>query len=377
MKKILFRKLLTDCLLFFFITLISASTIIWVFQAVNFLDIMIEDGRDYLVYISYSLYNFPKIVSKILPFAIFFSFFNVLSKYETNNEMVIFWNFGIKKIQLINFFLRLSLIILLIQILLNALIVPKTLDKARSLLRSSDVNFLEGFIKPKKFNDTIKGLTIFTDKKDKDGTLRNIYLKKNTSKGFQITIAKSGVFENRNKNRILVLYDGKTINGDGDKITTFNFEKSDFSLNNFKTNTIYSTKTQEMSSNFLINCINNLNFSSQNLLKENIPNCREDNMYNIYKEIHKRFVAPMYLPILILISFFLIISSKENVNYIKFKYIIFLLGLTIIIFSETVLKFISNELNENLIIFLLPIIIFLIFYLFICFIFRKPQTKIR
>ena len=178
MKKILFRKLLTDCLLFFFITLISASTIIWVFQAVNFLDIMIEDGRDYLVYISYSLYNFPKIISKILPFAIFFSFFNVISKYEANNEMVIFWNFGISKLQVINFFLGFSIIVLLFQMLLNTFIVPKTLDTARSLLRSSDVNFLEGFIKPKKFNDTIKGLTIFTDQKDNNGTLKNIYLKK-------------------------------------------------------------------------------------------------------------------------------------------------------------------------------------------------------
>ena len=75
MKKILFRKLLTDCLLFFLIALISASIIIWVFQAVNYLDIMVEDGRDYLVYIKYSLLNFPKIITKIFPFALFFSFF--------------------------------------------------------------------------------------------------------------------------------------------------------------------------------------------------------------------------------------------------------------------------------------------------------------
>ena len=73
MKKILFRKLLLDCLTFFLIALLSASIIIWVFQAVNFLDIMIEDGRDYLVYINYSLLNFPKIVSKVLPFVFFFS----------------------------------------------------------------------------------------------------------------------------------------------------------------------------------------------------------------------------------------------------------------------------------------------------------------
>ena len=98
MKKILFRKLLFDCLIFFSVTLISTGVIIWVFQAVNFLDIMVEDGRNYLVYINYSLLNFPKIITRIFPFALFFSFFHVLSKYELNNELMILWNFGINKI---------------------------------------------------------------------------------------------------------------------------------------------------------------------------------------------------------------------------------------------------------------------------------------
>ena len=74
MKKILFRKLVNDCTLFFLISLISASTIVWVFQAVNFLDLMVEDGRDFLLYLYYTLLNFPKIISKLLPFALFFSF---------------------------------------------------------------------------------------------------------------------------------------------------------------------------------------------------------------------------------------------------------------------------------------------------------------
>ena len=65
MKKIIFRKLLLDCLIFFFLALFGISTIIWVFQAVNFLDIMIEDGRNYNVYFNYTLLNFPKIISRI------------------------------------------------------------------------------------------------------------------------------------------------------------------------------------------------------------------------------------------------------------------------------------------------------------------------
>ena len=70
MKKILFRKLLLDYMSFFLIALFSSSIIIWVFQAVNFLDIMIEDGRDYMVYINYSLLNFPKILSKLFLFSL-------------------------------------------------------------------------------------------------------------------------------------------------------------------------------------------------------------------------------------------------------------------------------------------------------------------
>ena len=72
MKKLLFRKLLKDLIIFFLIALVSSSIIIWVFQAVNYLDIMIEDGRDYIVYIKYSLLTFPKILSKLFPFVLFF-----------------------------------------------------------------------------------------------------------------------------------------------------------------------------------------------------------------------------------------------------------------------------------------------------------------
>ena len=143
MKKILFRKLLFDYLKFFIISLSSASIIIWVFQAVNFLDIMIEDGRDYTVYIKYSLSSLPKIINKIYPFALFFSLFYVTTKYEINNELIIFWNFGVHKIELINFIIKVSIIFMTIQILLASLIVPSTQDMARSFLRTSNINFLE------------------------------------------------------------------------------------------------------------------------------------------------------------------------------------------------------------------------------------------
>ena len=190
MKKVLFKKLLSDYLGFFFITLVSTSVVIWVFQAVNFLDIMIEDGRDYLVYVNFSLLNFPKIISKVYPFALFFSLFYVTTKSEFNNELIILWNFGVHKIEIVNFFLKISIILLIFQILFTSILVPMAQDKARSFLRSSTVNFFDNFIKPQKFNDTIKGVTIYSETKDKNGNLKNLYLKKDVGNGFQITYAK-------------------------------------------------------------------------------------------------------------------------------------------------------------------------------------------
>ena len=359
MKKIIFKKLLKDCLSFFFLSLFGISIIIWVFQAVNFLDIIIEDGRNYNVYLSYTLLNFPKIISRILPFALFFSFSYTFIKYEANNELIIFWNHGVTKLSVVNFFFWISILILVLQILLLSIIVPKSQELARSKLRSSNIDYFEGLIKPKKFNDTIKKLTIFTEDKNDNNEFKNIYIKKNNEEGFQITFAKKGVFELKGNKRILVLYDGQTLTQNGKNITNFNFSKSDFGLSNLDGHLVKYPKIQELSSILLINCIQSL-LGSKNYV---IKNCDKINPRAIYKELFKRLLSPFYLPVLILISLLLILNSKENVSYNKNKFLIFFLGFGIIILSESSLGYISNNLIKNISILFLPMILTLIVYL--------------
>ena len=363
MKKIIFRKLLLDCLLFFFLALFGISSIIWVFQAVNFLDIIIEDGRNYNVYFNYTLLNFPKIVGRILPFAIFFSFSYTFIKYETGNELIIFWNHGVNKIKIINFFFWISILIMLIQILLLSIVVPKFQEIARSKLRTSDIDYFEGLIKPKKFNDSIKGLTIFAQEKNINNEFINIYIKKNNQKkGFQITFAKKGVFELKGSERILVLYDGQTLTQNGKNITNFNFSRSDFGLTNMDSHFITHKKIQEQTTKSLINCVRSI-FKKT---KEKILNCNKQNPRNVYKELFKRMISPFYLPVLILISLLLILTSKENVRYNKNKYKIFIIGFGIIVLSESSLGYITNSLTKNTLIAVLPIIfIFIIYFIFI------------
>ncbi len=379
MKKVLFRKLLADYMRFFMIALISTGVVIWVFQAVNYLDIMIEDGRDYLVYINFSLLNFPKIISRIYPFVLFFSLFYVTTKYELNNELIIFWNFGVHKMKIINFIFNISIILLLIQIILTALVVPKSQDLARSFLRSSTISFYDNFIKPRKFIDTIKGVTIYTDKKDEKGNLNNLYLKKEFDKNdFQVTYAKKGEFKQIGDIPILVLYDGSTITSKDNEVTNFSFSKSDFSLANLETNTTTYKKTQEISSLQLIQCINSFyKFKKDEfeLRTKLIENCSIQNINNILKEFYKRFIIPFYIPILCLIPFLLITSSKENLKYNRLRLFTFLIGLFVVIFSETTIRLISEITLQNITIFIIPIFFFLIIYFFLFYKFNFQISK--
>ncbi len=378
MKKILFRKLLLDYLTFFLIALISTGTVIWVFQAVNFLDIMIEDGRDYLVYLKFSLLNYPKILSKIFPFILFFSLYYVTIKYEQNNELIIFWNFGVNKLDIINLILRVSLILMILQIFLNSYVVPYSQDLARSFLRTSTVNFYDNFVKPKKFNDTIKGLTIYADRKDEDGKLDNLYLKKQIKKNeFQITYAKKGEFKEVGSKPVLVLYEGATITSKENKITNISFSQSDFSLANMETNTTTYKKTQEIDSIKLIKCINNFyKFDKEKfeLKSRSIENCTLQNIQNIFKEVYKRFIIPFYIPLLSMVPFLLIIISKENLNYQKLKFFTFLIGFFLIIFSETTIRFISRAEIQNILLFSIPIVLLILMYIFLS---NKIKTNFK
>ena len=369
MKKILFRKLLIDYLTFAFFALISTSLVIWVFQAVNYLDIMIEDGRDYVVYLKFSLLNFPKIVSKILPFILFFSIFYVTIKYELNNELIIFWNFGVHKMQIINFIFLVSIFLMFLQIFLASFIVPVTQDSARSFLRSSSVNFYENFIKPQKFNDTIRGVTIYSEGKNTDGKLQNLYIKRELENNeYQITYAKSGEFKEISNTPVLVLYNGATITTKNKDHSNISFSKSDFVLSNIETNTTTYIKTQEISSNKLIKCI--LIFYKSNKFATDVENCSSKNFYNILKEFYKRFIIPLYIIILSLIPFFLILLSKESQNYNRIRLFTFLIGFAVIIFSETTIKFISSSIIQNIILSIIPIFLFLIIYIFFYFKFK-------
>ena len=373
MKKIVYKKLSKDFIKFFLLTIFTISVIIWILQAVNYLDFVIEDGHGFFVYFKFTILSFPKILARIYPFAIFLAFSYILLKYEEKNELVIFWNFGIKKINFINYFVKLSFWFVLLSLFLNALIVPYAQDKARSFIRSSDLDFFESILKPKKFIDIVKNLTIYFDEREMNGELKNIFLNdKTNSDNSQTIFAKKGVLEIFENKKVLVLYDGKTINYINGKISEFNFSKTNFNVSKYASTTTTYQKTQENSTTELLQCAMLLKNSKINLNEKKIReinNCTFNNLKNIYKELYSRLIKPLYISLLIAISLLFIIKSKSDHAFKSNKLKIYFLGFLSIIFLESSSKFISSNFWQNLSISILPFlfVFFIYFYFLIIF----------
>jgi len=379
MKKLIFKKFAKDIFQFFLLVSISISLIVWVIQAVNFLDIVTEDGHGFRVYFLYTLLSLPKIFSKILPFIYFISIFYIILKYENNNELIIFWSIGIKKLDFVNILLIFSIFYLILQLLLTTFIVPKTLDKARSYIRSSNLDLYSSIIQEKKFIDAVKDLTIFVEEKNINGELKNIFLKEKIKKNeYQIIFAKKGIIINKNNKSNLLLFDGKIINNTNDKTNSIEFSETELNLSKFSTHTTTHPKIQEITTYDLFACIINLkNIPSSFIIdkfktKKKLINCMMNNITISFQETFKRIILPFYLPVLTLIASLIIIKSKDDYEFFKYKVGLFIFGVITIIISEISIKYSSPNIIENIYLVSLPILLFFFIYIYFKIKLRKP-----
>ena len=370
MKKLIFRKFLIDAFFAFLLLVFSLSLIVWVIQAVNYLDFVSEDGHGFKVYFLYTLLNFPKILTKLFLVSLFISLYYIIVKYEDNNEISIYWTIGISKLQFINKIIFFSLFLVFLQFILNSFVSPVTQNIGKSFIRGSNIDFFPSLIKEKKFIDTLSNLTIYVDKQSKDKKiLKNILIKdeKNNGEEFQVIIAKEGKIIKKNNKNFLVLLNGELYRTSNQKdFSNFRFENFEFNLSKFASKTTVIPKIQENSSANIIKCfLNNINGKQKYLINEKELVCSIDSYKDITQEIFKRFFLPLYLPVICLISCLLLINKKFNKYYNLNRLIIVMVGFFVIFFSEVIVKYSGDGFNNDFVIIAIPIVLFLTLYLFL------------
>ncbi len=367
MNKLIFRKLSSDILIFFLLSSIAITLIIWVIQAVNLLDIISEQGHGINIYFVYSILSIPKIFSKLIIFTFFLTLFVVINRYEENNEILVFWTNGIKKISFINFIAKFSIFFVFIQLSLNLLIVPYSQNLSQEFLKNSSSDFFPKLIQEKKFSNIMRNLTIFVEEYKENGELKGIYIKEKINEiEKKIIIASDGKLEKNKDGFSFKLYQGEvtTINDKGNY--NFGFEETNYNLSKFDTKTRKYRKLDEINTTFLFNCL--IKYKEDR--KDNNFRCGDNNSFlvkDIYEEIVKRIVNPIYIIILSLISSLLILKPKSVFLQNNIKFILFFIGFVIILCSQLSYKFINYSIVIEFLFLFLPVISIFVFYIFILF----------
>ena len=375
MEKIIFRKFLLDLVTFFLMVTLSLSLITWIIQSVNYLDFISKDGHGFKVYFSFIALNYPKIFSNLIIFSYFISVLYIINKYQSNNEILIFWINGVSKIKFINFLLKISIVFTLLQILITYYVIPKTQDFSRDFIRNSNIDLFSSLITEKKFIDTVKDFTIFVESIDDQGNMKNIYLKDSINEiSTQIISAKSGKIIEDGAKKFLYLKYGQILditNKNYGESKVIKFNNTTFNLSNFQTKSTTFPKMQELNSVVLINCINHFLSGKKNNYSLPYFHCSIDSAVKGAKELFDRSIKQIYILVIGILGSILIFSNEKSPTYFKNRFLIFFIGLFFIILSELNSHFINQSIFNNVIIILLPIIIFFITYLTIININKK------
>ncbi len=357
---------------YFFIVLFTFTAIVWAVQAVNYLDLIVDDGHAVTIYLGYSLLNISKILTKFIPLSFLLALFLTILKLEDESEFMILWTAGLNKIRVVNFFLCVSFIVTFIQITLASFINPEVLNYSRSLIRSSNLDFISSMIKTNQFNDTVEGLTIYVEEKDENDLMKNIFIRddKKVLKGLDspkdsgnITIfAEKGKIEKRDKSYLALENGVIQTENKSKEIQSINFKKTNLLLQGMKTKSITQPKLQETSSIILMECL----FKKD--MEEKLLNCAKKSKLDALSEFNRRFGMPLYIPYVAVLCSFLLIGRNDSKRKHLYKYFYFGIAFISLVMAEILVRYSGKSLNYSLIYYLIPILSVPLLYLIL---FRK------
>ena len=363
MKKTIYKYFFYEFVIYFTVTLFALAAVVWTIQAVNYLDLVTEDGHAFTTYFYYSLLTLSKVLTKLIPFCFLTAIILTIIKFERDNELIVLWTSGLNKIHIVNLIFRISVLVMLLQLLLTNIFNPTLLNFSRTLLKNSQLQFIPSLLKEKQFNDAVEGLTIFIEKKDENQIYKNIFIRddgkilsKIAGSSSSTIFAKSGHMSEDEKN--LILYNGniQKLNDDGD-VNIIQFQKTTLNLSGISTKSISEPKMQETPTMQILRCL-----TQNNTARHNCDDSKKS-MMDTKIEINKRFGMPIYIPLISLISCFLLTSRKDKKMFYLNKYIYFFIGVLILILAEIIVRYSGISWNHTIIYYLLPIGTAPLFYL--------------
>ncbi len=234
----------------FLVISLVLTGIVWLSRSLKYIDLIINKGLSLSSYFWFVSLIAPKILALLLPLISFVAVIYTYQKLKGESELLIIETFGLSKLFLMVPAIIFGGIVAICLLIIEVYLSPnnyKTFKSFQSELRN---NFVMSTLEAGSFHNPIRGLTVYIDKANKNGEVKNILIHDTRNKEIESTIlAKQGILTNYENKTKVIVFDGTryVFNNKNKKTSILNFSKYEFQIITEKKETVRFKQVEERS----------------------------------------------------------------------------------------------------------------------------------
>lgn len=180
-------------------------------QSLTYVELVVERGQSAWTFIKVTLLSMPQLGGLIFPIAIFVGTLVALTRMQGEHEFTACYASGVPLMKLASPIIRIGVYFALISLASNLFLQPITSRAMRHELFNIKNDLISTLIKEGDFSTSGTGLTIYVQKIDQNGLLRQMYIRTPSNNGHDTTyVAKEGRIEKIDGSSILIMRQGST-----------------------------------------------------------------------------------------------------------------------------------------------------------------------
>lgn len=178
-------------------------------QSLTQFDLVVERGQSAWVFIKITLLSMPQLAGLIFPIALFVGTLVALTRMQGEHEFTAAYASGMSLMRVAYPILRIAIYFTLISLLVNLFIQPLTNRAMRQELFNVKNDLISSLVKEGDFSTSESGLTIYVQKIDQNGLLRQIFIRTDEPDGKDQTFAaREGRIKKIDGSSLLIMRNG-------------------------------------------------------------------------------------------------------------------------------------------------------------------------
>ncbi len=278
---------------------LSLTSIIWLTQALRFIDFIVNRGISFLSFLELTLLLVPSLMLFVIPFAFLCGALYVYYRLMMDSELLVLSGAGLSRFQIASPAVKVALAGCLISYCISLYILPVSYHEFKNMQSFLRDNYVSLLLQEEVFNSPVEGLTVYIRDHDKDGILHGIIVhdSRNSKKPPVTMMAEEGKLLQTPQGPRFVLYNGNRQEVQNGKLSFLNFDQYTLDISFYTSaDNNRANQPEEM-------------FLPELLFPRNVTGLEEA---RLMAEGHNRLSWPLYPLALTLLAVSVLLSGEFN-----------------------------------------------------------------